>query len=67
MKPTTLITLARDFIQKTKQSLKMEVTTNICDSEIDLEKMQLSRVDVILKDYELWKEYRDNMQLSKTS
>jgi hypothetical protein len=45
----------------------MEVTTQICDSEIDMEKMQLSKVDVILKDYELWKEYRDNMQLLKTS
>jgi hypothetical protein len=43
------------------------VTTQICDSEIDLEKMQVSRVDAILKDYELWKEYRDKMQQSKTS
>jgi hypothetical protein len=43
------------FIRKTEQGLKMEVTTKICDGEIDLEKMHLSKLETFLKDYELWK------------
>jgi hypothetical protein len=55
------ITLAKKLIQKTEQSLNMEVTNEICDSEIYMENMQLSKVHVIPKDYEIWKEYRENM------
>jgi len=67
MKQTRLITLAKECIQNTEQSLKIEVTTKICDGELDLEKMQLSRLETILKYYELWKEYRDKMELHKVS
>jgi hypothetical protein len=67
MKPTRLITLAKEFIKNTEKGLKLEVTTKICDGEMDLEKMQLSRLETILKDYELWKEYRDKMELHKVS
>jgi hypothetical protein len=67
MEPTRLIILDKYFIKKTEQGLKLEVTTNICDSELDLEKMQLSGLETILKDYELWKEYRDKMELHKIS
>jgi hypothetical protein len=65
--PIKLISLAKDFMQQTEQSLKIEVTNPICDSEIDLENMQMGRIDVILKDFKLWKEYRDKMQQLKTS
>jgi hypothetical protein len=57
----------KEYIKKTEHSIKLKVTTKICDGELDLEKMQLNRLDVILKDYKLWKEYRDTMELQKNS
>jgi hypothetical protein len=67
VKPTRLVTMAKDYIRNTEQSIKLEVAAKICDGELDLEKMQLNRLDVILKYYNLWKDYRDNMELQKTS
>jgi hypothetical protein len=67
IKPIKLVSVAKDFILKTKQCVKTKVTTQICDSEIDLENMYIWRLDVILKDYKLWNGYRDKMQQSKTS
>jgi len=39
--------------------LKLEVSTKICDGELDPEKMQLSKLEEIMKDYALWREYWD--------
>jgi len=34
-----LITMARDFIKHTTQELKQEVSTKVCDCELDIKKM----------------------------
>jgi hypothetical protein len=62
-----LITLTQNFIKKTEQELKLEVSTKICDGELDLEKMQLSKLEEIMKDYALWKEYWDHMEAQRIS
>jgi hypothetical protein len=67
MKPIKLITLAKNFIKNTKQDLKLEVTTKICDGELDLEKMQLCKLENIMEDYVLWKEYKDQMESQRLS
>jgi len=67
MKPSRLVTLSKEFIKNTKKGFKMEVKSKICDGDMDLENMQLSRLETILKDYELWKVYRDKMELHKVS
>jgi len=61
-----LISLAKDFLQQTKKILKIEVITPIFDNEIDLEKLQLGRIDIIWKDFKFLKEYRDKMQQPKS-
>jgi hypothetical protein len=35
--------------------------------ELDLEKMQLSKLENIMEDYALWKEYIDQMELQRLS
>jgi transposase len=67
MKPMKLITLAKRFIKNIEQELKLEVTTKICDGELDLEKMQLRKLEKIMEDYALWKEYRDQMESQRVS
>jgi hypothetical protein len=54
--------MTRNFIKKTTLELKLEVSTKICDGELDLEKMQLDKLEEIMKDYSLWREYRDQME-----
>jgi hypothetical protein len=41
--------------------------TKICDGELDLEKMELSKLEKILEDCALWKEYRNRMELQRLS
>jgi hypothetical protein len=67
MNPIRLIKLAHNFIKKTENELKLEVTTKICDGELDLEKMQLSNLEKIMEDYALWKEYKDQMESQRVS
>jgi hypothetical protein len=43
IRPNKLILSTKHFIQQTKEALKIEVITPICDGEIDLEKMQLRK------------------------
>jgi hypothetical protein len=47
--------------------LKQEVSTKVCDGELDVEKMQSGKLENIMKDYSLWKEYQDQMQKQKSS
>jgi hypothetical protein len=47
---------------QTEEALKIEVVAPICDNEIELEKMQVSRMETILEDFKLWKNFRDQMQ-----
>jgi hypothetical protein len=42
------------------------VITPIYGNDIGLEKMKLGRIDVIFKDFNMWKEYRDKLQQLKT-
>jgi hypothetical protein len=67
IKPNQLILSTKHFIQQTKEALKTEVVTPICDGEIELEKMQLNRIEAILEDFKLWKDFRDKMQMPKTT
>jgi hypothetical protein len=55
--------LAKLFIKNTKKELNLEVTTKICEDELDIEKMQLSKLKKIMEDYALWKKYIDKMEL----
>jgi hypothetical protein len=41
--------------------MKIEVATKICHGEIQAEKMKLKKVQDVLRNYELWKSYRDNL------
>jgi hypothetical protein len=67
MKPTRLITLTKYYLKRIQQDIKLEIASRICDGELQVEKMQLSRIDVVLKKFELWKAYRDNIESNKTS
>jgi hypothetical protein len=49
----------------TTQELKQEVSTKVCDGELDIEKMQSEKLKKIMDNYSLWKEYRDQMQMQK--
>ena len=62
MNPMKIITLDKSFIKNIEQELKLEVTTRICDGELDLEKMKLRKLEKIMEDYVLWKEHRDQIE-----
>jgi hypothetical protein len=67
MKPMRLITLEKCFIKRIERGLNLEVTTNICDGELNLKNMQLNKLETILEYYTSWKEYIDKMELQKIS
>jgi hypothetical protein len=67
MKLMNLITLSKSFIKKTEQELNLEVTTKICVGELDLEKIQLGKMEKIMEDYVLWKEYIDQKESQRVS
>jgi hypothetical protein len=54
--------MTRNFIKRVAQELRLEVSTKVCDGELDLEKMQSSRIEEIMKEHALWKQYRDQME-----
>ena len=62
MNPMKIITLDKSFIKNIEQELKLEVTTKICDGELDLEKMKLIKMEKIMEEYALWNEYKDQME-----
>jgi hypothetical protein len=39
LKPVRLITMNKNFFKRTSQELKKEVSTKVCDGEMDIEKM----------------------------
>jgi hypothetical protein len=39
LKPVRLITMTQNFVKRTTQELKQEVSTKVCDGELDIEKM----------------------------
>jgi hypothetical protein len=65
LNPMKLITMTQDFIKRTTQELILEVSTKIYNGELDLEKMQSSKLEEILKEHALWKEYRDHMEAQR--
>jgi hypothetical protein len=59
LKPDTLINMTEDFVQCTTRELKQEVSTKVCNGELDMENMQSGKLESIMKDYSLWKGYQD--------
>jgi hypothetical protein len=55
MKLVRIITLAQNFIKKIEEELNLEVTTKICDGELDLEKIQVRKLEKVMEDYVIWK------------
>jgi hypothetical protein len=53
LRPVKLITMAREFIKSTTQELKQEVSTKVCDGELDVEKMQSKKLQKSMDDYSL--------------
>jgi hypothetical protein len=67
MKPINITIMDKHLIKKIEKYLKLAFTTNICDGELNLEKMQLNRLEKNMEDYALWIEYRDQMELQNIS
>jgi len=63
MKPHQLIPLIEHFIQQTKEVIEKKVVTPICDSEIELENMEVRKMDTILEHFKLWRNFKDQMQM----
>jgi hypothetical protein len=62
LRPVKLITMARDFIKLTTQERKEEVSTKVCYGELYVENMHSEKLQNIMVNYSLYKEYRDRMQ-----
>jgi hypothetical protein len=65
--PIRIVTLAHNFINNIEKELKIEVTTKIFDGKLDLEKMQLSKLENIMENYALWNKYKDKMESQRVS
>jgi predicted DNA-binding protein YlxM (UPF0122 family) len=44
LKLVRLITMTQNFVKRTTQELKQEVSTKVCDGELDIEKMQVREI-----------------------
>jgi hypothetical protein len=62
IQPSKIITLIEDVMQCVEQSLRMKIIIPMCKSEVDLERMQLLRVDSILEDFKRWKAFMDESE-----
>jgi hypothetical protein len=65
VKSNQLIILIGHFIQQTEELLNEKVVTCICDIEIDLENMKVSRMETILEYLNLWRDFKDQMKTHK--
>jgi len=61
IKEIKLTTSTKVFLKRIQQDMKIEVATKICHGEIQAEKMKVNKVQDVLRNYELWKSYRDNL------
>jgi hypothetical protein len=61
LKLVRIITMTQNFVKHTTQELKQDVSTKVCDEELDIEKMQSESLKKIMENYSLWKEYWDLM------
>jgi len=41
--------------------------TLICDNEIELDNMQVSRMEVILEDLKMWKDFKGQIKIPKVN
>lgn len=44
-------------MKKIEKEIKRELVMKLCDGELQLEKMQLNKLDEVRKNYELWTTY----------
>jgi hypothetical protein len=62
IRPAKLIFLIEDSLQRVEHKLKTEIIIPICNSKMDLQRTQLCRVDTILEDFKMWKNFIEKMQ-----
>jgi len=56
-----------EFVNKIHRDMKKEVVDKICDGELELEKMNMSKLEDITKACQMWMSYVEDLAFKKAS
>jgi hypothetical protein len=61
LKPARLTHKIQSFVKATSEQLYQEVSAKVCNGESVLERLQSRKLESILSDHSIWKEYQDQL------